>query len=576
MNKSARPKTVMETILEWSGRRPLWQRDALRRIVSNGTPDEAAILEMLSLCKKEHGAKDLEIEAMPLEAVHLPANPGDGASITLESISDIVGVNQLAPQQMLVFETGGLTVIYGPNGAGKSGYGRILKRACRSRKAGEIMPDAFNPPAAGGATASIIIRKDGAAQPAISWRDSGRPDPVMSAISVFDKECASVHVQEKNEVAFRPFGLDIPDDLAGVCQKLKEKLTAEQTQVEALRDPVFEKPTWNPSTAVGRLLSNLKPDTTLAPLEILGEVSDEERARQKRLTEDLVKDPVEAAAEQRLFANNVRQLIGILEKAAGTYSDEAMNGLKTLANNARAKREAATLASDKAFGGLAVPGVGSEAWRALWDAARHYSDHVAYPEKAFPPEHDEACVLCHQPLSAQAKTRMGSFDAFIKEDTETQAAAAEKAYADALKAFVGKKMDIRAIAQTRRRVALHRAALAISILRFMASADLRRLKGLAGMQLADSLLLPPFAPFPKTELEQLERDLRAYAAQLDNAADKEGRKKLQLELDELNDRIAVPELQETAEKEVKRLKSLRLIKACIVETATHAITALGN
>src|ERR1700730_2674861 len=149
MNKSARPKTVMETILEWSGRRPLWQRDALRRIVSNGTPDESAILEMLSLCKKEHGSKDIEIEAMPLEAVHLPANPGDGASITLESISDIVGVNQLAPQQMLVFETGGLTVIYGPNGAGKSGYGRILKRACRSRKAGEIMADECNAAAAG-------------------------------------------------------------------------------------------------------------------------------------------------------------------------------------------------------------------------------------------------------------------------------------------------------------------------------------------------------------------------------------------------------------------------------------------
>jgi hypothetical protein len=66
MNKSARPKTVMETILEWSGRRPLWQRDALRRIVSNGTPDEAAILEMLSLCKKEHGGKDIEFTCQPI------------------------------------------------------------------------------------------------------------------------------------------------------------------------------------------------------------------------------------------------------------------------------------------------------------------------------------------------------------------------------------------------------------------------------------------------------------------------------------------------------------------------------
>jgi energy-coupling factor transporter ATP-binding protein EcfA2 len=162
----------------------------------------------------------------------LPANPGDGASITLESISDIVGVNQLAPRQTLVFETGGLSVIYGPNGAGKSGYGRILKRACRSRKAGEIMPDVFNPSAAGGATASIVIRKDGAAQPPISWRDSGRPDQVMSAISVFDKECASVHVQEKNEVAFRPFGLEaarLEGDRAAARELLNALLPSRST-----------------------------------------------------------------------------------------------------------------------------------------------------------------------------------------------------------------------------------------------------------------------------------------------------------------------------------------------------------
>ena len=234
----------METILEWSERRPLWQRDALRRIVADGTPDEAATLEILSLCKKEHGGKDIAIEAIALAAEHLPATPVGGASITLHSISAIVGVNQLALSQTLPFETGGLTVIYGPNGAGKSGYARILKCACRSRKAGEIMPDAFNPPPTGRATASILICKDATPQPPVSWVDSDQRDPVMSAISVFDRDCASIHIQEKNEVAFRPFGLDIPDDLAGLCIKLKEKLTREQTHAVELRDPVFQKPTW--------------------------------------------------------------------------------------------------------------------------------------------------------------------------------------------------------------------------------------------------------------------------------------------------------------------------------------------
>ncbi len=99
---------------------------------------------------------------------------------------------------------------------------------------------------------------------------------------------------------------------------------------------------------------------------------------------------------------------------------------------------------------------------------------------------------------------LGSFESFIKEDTETQAAAAEKAYRDALRTFVGKKIDIRVIAQTRRRIALLRAPLAKSILRFMASADLRRLKCLAGVKLADPLLLRPFAPFLKSEMEQIE------------------------------------------------------------------------
>jgi hypothetical protein len=34
------PKTVLETILDWSNDRPGWQRDALRRIVQKGHLDD--------------------------------------------------------------------------------------------------------------------------------------------------------------------------------------------------------------------------------------------------------------------------------------------------------------------------------------------------------------------------------------------------------------------------------------------------------------------------------------------------------------------------------------------------------
>src|SRR5436190_18832218 len=121
MDKAAPPKSVLEAILDWSEQRPAWQRDALRRIVTAGRPDEKAIVKLTALCKKGRGAEGIELEPVPLARQHLPANPGDGAAIRLTSIKDVVGVNQLAAGQELAFEPDGLTVIYGQNGAGKSG-----------------------------------------------------------------------------------------------------------------------------------------------------------------------------------------------------------------------------------------------------------------------------------------------------------------------------------------------------------------------------------------------------------------------------------------------------------------------
>lgn len=575
MSKKAN-KTVLETVLDWSVDRPAWQRDALRRIVTNGTPDAAALDEILALCKKEHGADRIELEPSILEGGHLPAIPVGGESIALVSLGDIVGVNQLAPGQTLPFEPAGLTIVYGPNGSGKSGYGRVLKRACRARKAGEIMPDVYNPPPAGRAAATFTILKNAVAAPPIRWNDDGKPDHVLSAVSVFDRESGSVHVQEKNEVAFRPFGLDIPDDLAGVCQVLKQKLTAEETQLQALRDPVFEKPSWNATTPVGAIVKGLSHNTDLTALEKLGEMSGDERARLARLNEDLLKDPVSAAAEQRLFAANVRQLLSVLNSIAAAYDDGPLTNLKALADSARSSRAAAELAARATFNGLTVPGVGAETWRALWEAARRYSEQMAYPGAPFPPTGDEACVLCHQPLSPETRTRMSSFEDFIKADAEAQADKAEKEYADALSAFRARKLDVRTMGQTRRHIALQHAALAKKVLRFVASADLRRLKCLRSLSSADAMTLPAFSPSPKADMEKLADDLEAYAAQLEEAAVPEGRAKLVFERDSLRDRAAVSDLLAVAQKEVKRLNDLRIVRACISETATNAITKLGN
>ncbi|MCY4238138.1 MAG: hypothetical protein OXC93_07265 [Rhodospirillaceae bacterium] len=297
MAKLKKPKTIIETILAWSQKdRPDWQRDALRRIVASGTPNEGDINELLDLCKKGHGDNSVIATAELLEEKHLPVDPGEGESIGLASMETVIGVNQLAPNQKLEFQIDGLSIIYGANGSGKSGYVRVLKKACRARHAGEIMPDIHHPSPTGNAKARLSISKsDGSITP-IDWEDKPGSNPELSAITVFDKDCASVHLQKKNEVWFRPFGLDIPDDLASVSIRLKDKLSFERTQLDQLRNPAFDNPIWSPVSTIGKALSSLKDDSDLSVLKPKKEFSEADEARLLELQADLGKDPAKAAA----------------------------------------------------------------------------------------------------------------------------------------------------------------------------------------------------------------------------------------------------------------------------------------
>ena len=574
---SSTPKPILKIILEWSNGKPAWQCDALRRIVIAGTLTDADMEDVVQLCKKEHGFPNIALNAEPLAEDDLPAIPEDDESVSLVSISDVVGVNQLAPSQSLPFATDGITIIYGDNGAGKSGYARVLKRACRARHAGEIMPDAFQPAPGAKATATITLSRAGAPDP-VAWVDEGRPHPVLSAINVFDRECGSVHVREPNEVTFRPFGLDIPDELAGACQRLKASLEAEQGRLERSRHATFLKPTWKDGTAVGRLLSSLRHDAAIEPLQQLAAVSAPERDRHARLSQDLAGDPQRAAEEQTLFASQLGQLADALDRLDQETADTPLQALCRLAHDAATKRTAARHAASSAFQASSIKGVGGDTWRVLWDAARHFAEHVSHIGEPFPPVSEQAfCVLCHQPLTSEALGRLADFDAFVRADTERQAADAEQALQRARNTYDAGTVHAQTYGATRRQVAIIDHALGHAVLRFLAAARLRRYRCTRSLT-GDSatVALPAPAPNPAASLRQLQAKRRAYVAELRQAAHHDTRKILEQERDELTDRIALSGLLDIATDEIARLADIERLKRCISSTATNAITRLGN
>lgn len=122
---------VLQEILGWSRDRPAWQRDALRRLATQGELTADDIAELTEICKSAHGLTELR-DSAPLEDGHLPSANASQGAVALESIFHHRGVNALAESQSLKFGPK-LTLVYGDNGAGETGYIRILKSACRAR-----------------------------------------------------------------------------------------------------------------------------------------------------------------------------------------------------------------------------------------------------------------------------------------------------------------------------------------------------------------------------------------------------------------------------------------------------------
>jgi len=133
--------TSVQELEKWFQDRPKWLQDAARRLVHNGTLVDKDYAELLSICLAESLSQSVSFSGIPSGALVI----ADATKpLRLESISDVKGINALAPSKPLEFGTTSLCVVYGRNGAGKSGYVRLLKHACGSRQPGELLGNIFS------------------------------------------------------------------------------------------------------------------------------------------------------------------------------------------------------------------------------------------------------------------------------------------------------------------------------------------------------------------------------------------------------------------------------------------------
>jgi len=564
--------TVLQEILQWSQDRPAWQREALRRLVLNGEVAEEDISALTEICKSSHGLAE-QRDTVPLAKEHVP-NQTTGAPVALVSIFHHRGVNALAEDQTLKFGSG-LTVVYGDNGAGKTGYIRILKSACRARGPEKILGNVVSGTTPLAPVVAIKYRVGAEPDPR-EWA-GGNEDEFVSRVSVFDTQCAAVYLTEKTDVAFRPFGLDLFDKLVKACKAIRTKLESEQRAL-GTNALIAVQTTIPEGTAVAKFLANVSSLTKPEAVQALAQLSPDDEARLSLLEKSLLdlqaNDPEKLIRQLSVRAGRVQSLVRHLKEVEATLADSALKAVFDARTEGRRKGEEAKRLREATFPQGLLQGTGIDAWTALWESARRFSQEQAYPDKPFPVVEDGAqCVLCQQDLNHAAAHRLKQFEDFVASTVERELRQLRDAFARQRKAFIDLKTTTEVVDETLKEIRIEHEAVADAISAVLASNEKRRAAVVSALTEDKCLAADCAALVSATAAEGLLAQIDERIKTLRTSANVQTRKSMTAEAQELRARKLLAAHQQTVLDDIERRKKYAAYGLCIDETKTQAITA---
>lgn len=565
--------TVLQEILEWSQDRPSWQRDALRRLVMNGELSDEDILALTEICKSTQGlAEQLAIDS--LTKTHVPDKAASAAPVSLISIFHHRGVNALAEDQTLKFESN-LTVVYGDNAAGKTGYIRILKSACHARGHENVLGNVTS----GTTPLSPILSikyKISSESETREWTGNGNDD-FISRVSVFDTQCAAVYLTEKTDVAFRPFGLDLFDKLVKACKSVRVNLEREQKSLAS--NMLFDIQKVIPEgTEVAKLLSTITSLTKPETVKALARLSPEEEIQftllEKSLLDLQVNDPNKLIQQLTLRAGRMQTLSRHLKEMEAALSEQALTALFDSRANGRRKSEEARKFRDTTFSNDKLVGTGSEPWKALWEAARQFSQDQAYPGKTYPVvENDAHCVLCQQNLDSAAADRLKQFEAFVASTMERDLRQVRENFAGLRKIFIELRTNTETIEETIKEIRIENEGVADAISEALLTNENRRKAIVLALREDNDLSADcPGLASVASKVDAIIDQIDARIKTLRSTTTNETRKHMTAEAQELRARKLLASHEQTVLDEIERKKKYAAYSLCIEETNTQAIT----
>lgn len=411
--------SIYQDILDWSQSRPLFIKDALRRIITNSILTPNDIDELILLLKKENGGSNITLNALPINTTHIPIINSSGIDYPkLINLKNPINISALYDKGNLQFEDDGLSIVYGNNGSGKSSYSRILKKLCWSRNSNIDLKKNLFIPSSLPQKVDFIIKTNGV-NLNFQWNENDPTHPALSSIYVFDSDCSDIYINKENPTEYKPVGIDILEKLISTLNIISHKISSEILTHNTTK-PILEQPL--EATQTGQWYSRLESMT------------------RNEIDKGIEFTKTNLDRKQELFnlistqnpTQNIQNLTG-LKKRIENYTlqfktiEEQFNllnieAIKKLRTDYNGTKKAYDIASNELNGLNTIEGFGTNHWRVLWDSAKNFAHQNGMSNGIdFPSGNSlQKCVLCQQELDEIAKKRLESFNLFIMDDISTK------------------------------------------------------------------------------------------------------------------------------------------------------------
>jgi len=554
---------VLASLSKWFSERPQWLQIAASRLFQQTELTSSDIFELVSLCQQETSG------VLPKTTYTFPAatfSQGTADTLRLCAISDVEGVNALAPKKSLEFGKSNITIVYGNNGTGKSGYVRLLKHICGARIQGILYRNVYRPDST--VQKAYISFEQGGIAKSYAWSGQGICED-LNRVDIFDASFGKVFADSEAEVSYEPMVLSFFSSLIDVCEKVMTALNAEAEHHPSKKPNM---PADKRMTAEGLWYESINAATTTQDIckHCMVDSNDETEMQtlQHRLTEQA---PTEKAKQLRRQKQHIDSIVQDGQKYLEQLSDENCRLIIAAKKRLFLKKIAADSAAEKVFSESELEGIGSDVWKELWEAARSYSVLTAYKEIEYPNVSDGSrCVLCHQPLAKEAKARLLSFEHFVKGEMQ-------KALTDAIKEYelasqtVGVLPTPEALKIRIDAAGISQDEIANQIMEFFTQLQAKK-DQLLGNDSEEAILTSPSSPKWIEKANVHSKNLGILAAKYDEDAKSENRDELRRRLSSLQAKKWLSENRTSIDEEVSRLRLLNQIMEAQKSTNTIALS----